>query len=815
MNLKYRDTADMQMDYSLRHKYETLRSLLDRATDSLRILSDLEADLNHSRAFGKDIKDSVRRLIEDSLLMSQELNLITNNRHKLLYNVIYRIKKETEKIFHEKQQVNFPFAVDLSSKEAGNSFFCGEKAAELAFLKSFFENNVSQGFVITARGYDAFIKESGFYNKIRLLSTKPQSIESYDLVKLRSEKIRRFIDSSKLPLEIEDKIFSFAAKIADGKNVKWAVRASASVDEIEDSSFGGHFLSCTDIETKDLADAYKKVVSGRFCESASMYRALGGFSEVKTPMAVLFMPMLDYEIKGNAVTKDMNNPHHDCVVVNYSSELNKKENSFEKSSFFVKKQASSDIELISIEPGCNADIKAIISSAAKMAWKVKEELGFDLELQWVSDKFGNINFIQSRKLGFTDINTSIGEIKTDADRIVSGGRTLFPGRAIGNVVVLKDENDIEKVRKGSVVVIEKPEDFLVSVLPVAAAVVILNAHPLDPVLGAVRELSIPCLYNIGENGKRLFDKNLISVDATKRKIYNGLKWPGIRERVLARIENRTKLKGKSSLYGHILDLNLKNPDFPTFKAKLCGSVQDVIWYIQEMAARAMFNFGDIQKKTGCANSLKLATDLPVNLYIIDFDFAHNELKKTILPENIKSSVFKALWTGISDSRLFWPKRWEKKMVDMPSEFSEIILGGSKGPRRVSDFNYAIISDDYLNFNARLSYHYVMVDAIAGLGSENNYINFRFRDGGGNFEQRKLCACFIEQVLCSWGFGVDRHGDIINGWYRFYTYEDTISRLEMIGKIIVCARELDAVLKNDMDVKLYTDYFLSEKFSIFS
>jgi pyruvate,water dikinase len=69
--------ASYNKDYNFRFRYETLRSLLNKNGSALQILSDLEADLNHMRHYDKRIKRPIQRLITESLLMAQELNIMT------------------------------------------------------------------------------------------------------------------------------------------------------------------------------------------------------------------------------------------------------------------------------------------------------------------------------------------------------------------------------------------------------------------------------------------------------------------------------------------------------------------------------------------------------------------------------------------------------------------------------------------------------------------------------------------------------------------------------------------------------------------
>jgi pyruvate,water dikinase len=154
------------------------------------------------------------------------------------------------------------------------------------------------------------------------------------------------------------------------------------------------------------------------------------------------------------------------------------------------------------------------------------------------------------------------------------------------------------------------------------------------------------------------------------------------------------------------------------------------------------------------------------------------------------------------------------MQGMPSDFKEAVLGGNKGPRRPSDKNYAIVAGDYMNLNARFAYHYAMIDAMVGPGADHNHVHFRFRGGGGREENRQRRARFLERVLRESGFGVDRSGDLVTAWLRRYPRADSEKALECLGRLIVCARQLDAVLQTDDAVKRYVAYFLDEQFGMF-
>ncbi len=65
-------------------------------------------------------------------------------------------------------------------------------------------------------------------------------------------------------------------------------------------------------------------------------------------------------------------------------------------------------------------------------------------------------------------------------------------------------------------------------------------------------------------------------------------------------------------------------------------------------------------------------------------------------------------------------------------------------------NYALLSRDYLNLNARVDFHFAMVDSVCGPNLSENYIRFRFKGGGTSAVQRNRRAEFISMILQAYG-----------------------------------------------------------------
>jgi pyruvate,water dikinase len=126
-----------------------------------------------------------------------------------------------------------------------------------------------------------------------------------------------------------------------------------------------------------------------------------------------------------------------------------------------------------------------------------------------------------------------------------------------------------------------------------------------------------------------------------------------------------------------------------------------------------------------------------------------------------------------------------------------------------------VAPDYINLNARLAYHFAMVDAFVSPVPENNFVNFRFRGGGAGPERRDLRARFIAEVLHRSGFGVDSRGDLVTAWLRRYPRRVSEEGLSTLGALLGCARQLDMLISDEATVRHFVECFAAGDYAAFS
>jgi len=677
---------------------------------------------------------------------------------------------------------------------------------------------VPPGFTVTTSAYRLFLKENNLNDRIRMMLRDIDAAKDRGRFSTITESIRNMIHSANTPKAVRDAIIENARNIPGGAPSGWAVRSSATSEDSR-FSFAGQFESLLKVSDDELINAYQGVLASRFTDRAVIYRLNCGFREVDTPMAVLFMPMIDPVAAGVLYTSDPDDPDADRMVLAATPGLSASVvKGIEIADTFYLSRQPKPVLLKSmpvVRPGAEKYFfEETMSEIGALGFRMMSTLGFEMDIEWAVDKLGKVWLLQGRRLYHTTSEQIRDERARHSLPLIEGGATIFPGRAEGPVI-FRAGDDAHPIPKGSVLVVSQPTPDLAPLLPYAAALLAEEGSPVGHLATLVREFSIPSIFRLGNSANRMKEGSVVSIDATKRTIYEGSRWPGMKERVLSRLSSPAKASDAKPLHDAVLALNLTDPFSPAFKPGGCRSIHDAIRFIHEMSIRQMFQFGDAHSRVWSSKTRKLRTSLPMKIKLLDLESPIIAGKKEASPEELESIPFKAFWRGFADPDLAWPERWERSFGDLPADFREQVFGGSKGPRRTKDTNYLILARDYLNFNARFAYHYAMVDAFVGPGDENNYVHFRLHGGGGSEEKRRRRVRFIEWVLRETGFGADTRGDLVTAWLRRYPQKDSEAALETLGRLMVCARQLDFLMNSENAVKIFAQNFLKGSYEPFS
>jgi pyruvate,water dikinase len=830
---------------TLQMRYRGLRRLLATNSDMLDLMADLEADLRHFQPDQHQIRQPILKLLDGSLLLAENLNVLTRQKYRTLYEVHRQIDGAVRQYLRrsapapETQQLMIP----LDEANTARLGEVGGKAAHLGELRLVMPEAVPSGFVISTAGYRLFLEENNLYGSIRTLLRAMSLITDRDLFRERLAAIRALFAANPVPRRIAEAIADGVMQFPLPWPTHWAVRSSA-VGEDGRLSFAGQFDSKLHVPTNEMQNAYTEVIASRFSERAMLYRLIGGFTEVETPMAVLFLPMLQARVAGVLYTRDPRDPSAGRMLINSVRGL---------ADDLVRGQAVADTFLVdrtrpgiileqhlatrpvllnrldnkerqettgpsdlSENPSLSSDeVKKLVETALH----VEQYFGGPQDIEWLFTGDLKLMMVQARRLRLKEQGMHASREAEARQPLLEGEMTIFPGRAVGPAQVVQSLDELNESTEGVILVVKQATPELGAVLPYLAGVIVEQGNPGGHAATLIREFGIPALFGAENAGNRVRTGQILSLDANQRKVFEGVLWPEVRERVKARILRAHSGNPTGPLHDLLLALNLTDPLSLSFRARNCKSVHDIIRFTHEKAVAAMFDLGDEATGPGRRATWRVDTGIPLNLSLLDLGGTilptTRDKRSAVKPSEIQSIPFQALWQGISHPGVSWAGRSQVSASGFMSVMSASMADRSAAVRRLGTPNYVIVAPEYLNFNARLAYHFTMVDALVSEVSENNYVNFRFRGGGAGAARRDLRARFLKEVLLRQNLNVDRRGDLVTAWLRRYPMQTSEEKLTMLGKLMACARQLDMLLENQASVDHYVDRFLNGDYQAFA
>ncbi len=458
-----------------------------------------------------------------------------------------------------------------------------------------------------------------------------------------------------------------------------------------------------------------------------------------------------------------------------------------------------------------------LACLAEWALRIEKHFGTPQDIEWAIGEDGKIWILQSRPLRLVMPEERVEPNPKDRP-LLSGGVTIFPGRAVAPVQVLSPGQGLQQVTQGVVLVAPQANPEIGSVLPYLAGFVSEKGQPTGHAATLLREFAIPSLFDVPGAMQKLESGVLIGLDASRRQIFLGNPWPDVRERTLARLAKPRVKPGDSPLQDLILKLKLTDPQARDFRPQAAESIHDLIRYIHEKGIASLFEVGDQEARKKGVTSRHFISSIPFYLFVLDVGGGLSPEglnRKEVGPEHIRSIPFQALWKGMTDSRISWAGRREINLKGFASVMSSSLSQDMGALRKLGDPNYLLVAQDYMSLNIRLAYHYAMIDSLVSPVTESNYVNFRFQGGGGSLQRRDLRARFLKEVLLSSKFSVDLRGDLVTAWLRGYPRQPSETALELLGKLMGCARQLDMLMENEKVMRHYIERFLAGDYQAFA
>ncbi len=830
----------------LKWRYQIFRSLLYENTKAVELITDIDLKLRESDFFGPDLQNKIHELIEVTEELIEKLNQLDNDKHIKLFNIHKNVSQKINELLKKiPTHKDIPFCLTLDELMPQFAMFAGGKAANLAQLRAAGKFAVPDGFSILAHGCRFFLEESGLSLKI-FKKLQPFLFQNKPITKELEDEIREDVLQAQCPKPLEEALYHMSSKFFEqGKGL--AVRSSALSEDSRHHSFAGQFTSILNVRSFDkLKQAIKEVIASNFNSRSLAYRIGAGMKPLDFNMAVLCLEMIDAQKAGVLFTIDPNDPEEQTMLISAvfgmgelvvsgasTADIYKPYRIIQDNLYAEPPLISQKTKRLVLNPEgglkeedippesqnipvlSDAEVKKLVATGLEL----EKKLDSPQDIEWAIDPDGKIWILQSRPL-IMEPHLETATLKREhRTPIFSQGLVTSKGIATGKVKKIRRRQDLDNIPDEPVIIVmHRSLVDAAKVMQKVVGLLVDFGNPADHLSCVAREYGRPMLVGLVDAMSKLEEGEWITIDGEHGKVYKAEneEIENAIERFKKEKEYRkSKLDTQKQPTNTVLDqvkeltikLNLTDAYGPTFSIMECRSLHDIVRYVHEKAVIAFFEAGDELLEEASGVVYKLESDVPFFLHIIDVGGGlapQRKKKRSVTPDEVTCKPFKALWKGISTPGLRWsgPPPILGNMGAVMGRW----MSDARSQRPLGLPNYIILARDYFNLNARMDFHFTMVDTVCSLDPRENYIKFRFKGGGTSMQQRHRRAIAIGEILERSDFFTDVKADLVNAIFEYAPEEVIEEKLVIVGQLLGFTRLIDAAMINDETPYLVADAF---------
>ena len=433
---------------------------------------------------------------------------------------------------------------------------------------------VPGGFATTAHAFRRFLQEGDLAGRI---SARLAALDVDDVRALAQAgaEIRGWVSAAAFPADLEAAIREHFARLdADGGG-SYAVRSSATAEDLPDASFAGQqetFLNVRGID--DVLHRMKEVFASLYNDRAISYRVHKGFAHdgVALSAGVQRMVRSDMGAAGVMFTIDTESGFPDVVFITSSYGLGETvvQGAVNPDEFYVHKPAvragrfpiirrALGSKLIRMEFAPQGDdapggrlVRTVdnatelrnryslsdddVIELARYALVIEQHYGRPMDIEWGKDGVdGRLYILQARPE--TVKSQAAGQIEHRYS-LKGKGAVLAEGRAIGQKIgtgpvrIVSSPAEMDSVQPGDVLVTDMTDPNWEPVMKRASAIVTNRGGRTCHAAIIARELGIPAVVGCGDATERVQDGALVTVACSEGDtgyVYDGLLETEVRE----------------------------------------------------------------------------------------------------------------------------------------------------------------------------------------------------------------------------------------------------------------------------------------------
>lgn len=441
----------------------------------------------------------------------------------------------------------------------GDVAVVGGKNASLGEMISNLANagvQVPGGFATTASAFNEFLEQSGLEARIHVLL---DSLNVDDIAALgeAGEQIRNWIIETPFLPDMEQSIkTAFATLQGDaGDDASFAVRSSATAEDMPDASFAGQQETFLNVKGYDsVMVAIKHVFASLFNDRAISYRVHQGYDHKGVALSAGIQRMVrsDCASSGVMFTIDTESGFEDVVFITSSYGLGEMvvQGAVNPDEFYVHKPTlekglpaivrrnlgSKLVKMIyssDMEHGKQVDIVDIdkadsvqfslnddeVMELAKQAQIIERHYQRPMDIEWAKDGTdGKLYIVQARP---ETVRSREDMQVIERFRLNGKARVVCEGRSIGHKIgagvarVLGGVNEMDKIQAGDVLVTDMTDPDWEPIMKRASAIVTNRGGRTCHAAIIARELGIPAVVGCGDATTSIANGDKITVSCAE------------------------------------------------------------------------------------------------------------------------------------------------------------------------------------------------------------------------------------------------------------------------------------------------------------
>ena len=557
--------------------------------------------------------------------------------------------------------------------------------------------NVPTGFATTAHAFRLFLQQDGLDERIETTLKKLDSENVVDLEATGAE-IRSWIIAQNFPSELEQEVKkAFAVLDLGSVSASYAVRSSATAEDLPDASFAGQqesFLNVQGID--DVLLKIKEVFASLYNDRAISYRVHKGFAHAEVALSAGIQRMVrsDLGAAGVMFTMDTESGFEDVVFITSSYGLGETvvQGAVNPDEFYVHKpmllQGKQAIvrknlgsKLIQMNFSTQAERSASgklvvthdvpaemrnryslsdqdITQLAEYALVIEKHYGRAMDIEWGKDgSDGKLYILQARP------ETVKSQQKGQTEhryKLKNKGTVLAQGRAIGQKIgtgpvrLVSHISEMDMVKPGDILVTDMTDPNWEPVMKRASAIVTNRGGRTCHAAIIARELGIPAVVGCGDATEVLQADSLVTVSCAEGD--TGFIYDGLLETEISEV-----LRGEMPPIATKIMMNIGNPSLA-------------------------FDFAQLPNAGVGLARLEFIINNNIGVHpkaILDYPHIDPELKKAV--ESVarghaspKAFFIDKVTEGVSTiAAAFWPKPVIVRLSDFKSNEYRKLIGGNR------------------------------------------------------------------------------------------------------------------------------------------